>query len=110
MKNTIPVSVWKIFAVLISCTPLLGCRSFRGQIVNDTGGDIQIMIKGTDGHAVGFGPLERGTSLSLSQSKAEIGSVDYRLASGLNCHVDRKLLVAGSSDGPGIWTVHLHRC
>lgn len=89
---------------------LVSCKPVNGNIVNGTGRDIQIVVKGTDGATLAYGSLRPGTALSMKERQQDIAAITYYSDSSSECNMRRDEIVRSARKDNEVWIIRLEAC
>lgn len=96
--------------LILTALCLVSCKPVNGNIVNGTGRDIQIVIKGTDGATLAYGSLRQGTTLSMEQQQQELATITYHSDSSPECRMSKDQISSSVRKGDEIWIIRLEAC
>lgn len=96
--------------LMLTALFLVSCKPVNGNIVNDTGGDIKIVIKGMDGATLAYGSLRQGTALSMKQNPQELATITYHSNRSSECRMSQDRIGRSVRKGDEIWIIRLRAC
>ena len=96
--------------LLLSALCLVSCKSMNVDIINGTGCDIEIVVKGLNGATLAYGTLKQGTSLIMKEYPREIELITYRSDKGEECMMKRDHIRTSARKYDGIWIIKLIAC